>query len=375
MISVAALAALGPALLLWAPTTPPRPALAAPTAAAVGVAAGLALFAFLARTHPRVLLTPLSVAVAGIGMSEEATWRAFALGRLAPMVGVWVAFGATTIAFAFSHVPALRLRGASVHLLTGAVFGALFAITGSLVACGLAHAAYNLLAVAARRSPASVVAFSGVEKRFRDAVALRDIDLTIERGELVALLGRNGAGKSTLVSLLAGLRRPSAGSVHVFGRDPRDWRARARLGVTPQEMGFPPTLRVREILELARAHSSTAAPMSKLVERCGLATLERRQAGGLSGGQRRRLALALAFAAGPSLVALDEPTAGLDVESRRNAWELVRDFAHEGGTVLLTTHSFDEARLLATRTVVLARGVVVADGDVASEDELLRLTR
>jgi ABC-2 type transport system ATP-binding protein len=375
MTSVAALAALGPALLLCAPTAPPHAAVAIPVAAALGVTVGFVLFAALARARPRVLITPLSVAVAGVGASEEATWRAFALGRLAPVAGVWIALAATTFGFAASHVPALRWRGASVHLLTGAIFGGLFAVTGSLVACGLAHAAYNLLAVAARRRPASALSCSGVEKRFGDVVALRGVDLTIERGELVALLGPNGAGKSTLVSLLVGLRQPSAGTVRLFGCDPRDWRTRAELGVTPQDMSFPPTLRVREILDLARAHADGAAATSALVDRFGLATLERRQAGGLSGGQRRRLALALAFASAPSFVALDEPTTGLDIESRRSAWEAVRAFAHEGGTVLFTTHSFEEARALARRIVVLARGTIVADGDIASEDELVRLTR
>lgn len=375
MIAVAALAALGPALLVWAPTAPPHPPVASAVAAAVGVAAGVALFAGLARSRPRFALTPVSVVVAGIGMSEEATWRAFALGRLLPLAGVWVALALTTVAFASSHLPALRVRGASIHLLTGTVFGSLFAVTGSFVACGVAHAAYNLLAVAARRRPASAVALEGAEKRYGDLVALRGVDLTVDPGEVVALLGPNGAGKSTLVSLVVGLRRPTGGRVRVFGGDPREWRTRRHIGVTPQDMGFPPTLRVREILTLARAHAALPVPMPALLERFGLAGLERRQAGGLSGGQRRRVALALAFAAAPDLAVLDEPTTGLDIESRRGAWEAIATFAQHGGSVLLTTHSLEEARALAQRIVVLTRGTIVADGDVSSEDELLRLMR
>jgi ABC-2 type transport system ATP-binding protein len=373
--AVAAFAALGPALLIWAPTAPPHPPVASAVAAAVGAAAGLVLFATLARSRPRFALTPASVVVAGIGVSEEATWRAFALGRLAPVAGVWVALALSTVGFASSHLPALRTRGASIHILTGAVFGSLFAVTGSLVACGVAHAAYNLLAVAARVRPASAVSLERAEKRYGGLVALRSVDLTIDRGEVIALLGPNGAGKSTLVSLVVGLRRPSSGRVRVFGGDPREWRARRRIGVTPQDMGFPPTLRVREILALARAHTAAPVPMPALLDRFGLVGLERRQAGGLSGGQRRRVALALAFAGAPDLAVLDEPTTGLDVESRRSAWEAIGSFSQRGGSVLLTTHSLDEARALARRIVVLARGAIVADGDVASEDELLRLTR
>jgi ABC-2 type transport system ATP-binding protein len=375
VISVAALAALGPALLVWAPTAPLRAPTTPPVAVVVGVASGVALFVLLARARPRLVFAPASVVVAGIGVSEEAAWRAFALGRLAPLVGVWIALAVTTLGFAASHLPALRARGSSVHLLTGAAFGGLFAVTGSLVACALAHAAYNYVAVAARRRAASAVTLEHAEKRYGDLVALRSVDLTIDPGEVVGLLGPNGAGKSTLVSLVVGLRRPSGGRVRVFGGDPRDWRARRRIGVTPQDMGFPPTLRVREILALARAHGSPRTSVQELVERFALAGLERRQAGGLSGGQRRRVALALAFAADPDLAVLDEPTTGLDVESRRSAWEAIASFARDGGSVLLTTHSLDEARALARRIVVLSRGTVVADGDVASEDELLRLTR
>ncbi len=179
-------------------------------------------------------------------MSEEAIWRAFALGRVAQTAGLWVAVAVTSAAFAATHLPALRTRGSAVQLVTGTVFGALFALTGSLVACALAHAVYNVLAVLARRAPATAaIEFRRVEKRFREPCALHPFDLTVERGELVALLGPNGAGKTTLVSLVVGLRRPSNGIVRLFGRDPRDWRARVRLGTTPQQMDFPPTIRGR----------------------------------------------------------------------------------------------------------------------------------
>jgi ABC-2 type transport system ATP-binding protein len=368
--SVVALAALGPALLLWAPTTPVRTPVSVGAAAAAGLFIGAVLFALLARRRPRLVVTPVSAAVAlvvaGVGMSEEATWRAFALARLAPVAGLWPAAAVTAAGFAATHVPALRVRGAAVQLLTGAVFGTLFAASGSLVACALAHGAYNILAVLGRTRPAAAVTFRRAEKRFGGRVALHPLDLTIDRGERVVLLGPNGAGKTTLAGLVLGLRRPDRGEVRVFGRDPRDWRARAAVGSTPQEMGFPPTLRGREILELARAHSPSPPSLSLLVDRFGLDDVIARQTGALSGGQRRRLALALAFAGGPDLVVLDEPTTGLDVETRRGAWDAITAFGAAGGTVLLATHQLDEADALAQRIVVLSKGTVLADGPRAS---------
>ena len=368
--SLFALAAVGPALLLWAPTPPIHTPVPLGAAAAAGLLVGAALFATLARRRPSVLLTPVSLAaalvVAGVGMSEEATWRAFALARLAPVAGLWPAAAVTAVGFAATHIPALRLRGATVQTLTGAVFGTLFATTGSLVACALAHAAYNVLAVLGRTRPAAAVTFRGVEKRFGERAALHPLDLTIERGERVALLGPNGAGKTTFASLVLGLRRPDRGDVRVFARDPRHWRARSAVGSTPQEMGFPPTLRAREIIELARAHSASPPSLSQLVDRFDLADLVARRTGALSGGQRRRLALALAFAGNPDLVVLDEPTTGLDVGARRNAWAAITAFGVAGGTVLLATNQLDEADFLAQRVVVLSKGSVLADGPRAS---------
>jgi ABC-2 type transport system ATP-binding protein len=368
--SVLVLAATGPALLLWAPTPPVRAPIPAGAAAACGLVIGTILFAALARTRPRVLVTPLALVaalvVAGVGVSEEAIWRAFALARLAPLAGLWPAAAVTAIGFAATHVPALRLRGASVQVFTGAVFGAVFAASGSLVACALAHGAYNVLAVLGRARPAAAVSFRGVEKRFGSRIALHPLDLTIERGELVALLGPNGAGKTTLANLVLGLRRPDRGTVRVFGRDPRNWRARSAVGSTPQEMGFPPTLRALEILELARAHSHAPLPVAHLVDRFDLGDVVARRTGALSGGQRRRLALALAFAGAPELVVLDEPTTGLDVASRRHAWAAIAAFGAAGGTVLLATHQLDEADALARRVVVISKGTVLADEPRAS---------
>ncbi len=181
---------------------------------------------------------------------------------------------------------------------------------------------------------------------------------------MLALLGPNGAGKTTLVSILLGLRRPDAGSARLFGLDPRLPAARRQVGAVLQEPAFPPTLRVAELVALVAAHFERSAPAGEILERFDLAARAGRQAGALSGGERRRLAVALAFVGRPRAVFLDEPTAGLDVASRRALWELIRAHAQEGGSVLLTTHHLEEAEALATRVAVIYRGSIVARGTV-----------
>jgi ABC-2 type transport system ATP-binding protein len=161
---------------------------------------------------------------------------------------------------------------------------------------------------------------------------------------------------------MLGLRRPDVGTARLFGLDPHRVEARRRCGTTPQETDLPETLQVHEILELVRAHYPRPLRAAELLERFGLEALGRRQAGGLSGGQRRRLAVALAFAGDPELVFLDEPSAGLDAASRRSLWQSVRNFVTRGRAILLTTHDLAEAEALATRVVVLERGRVVLAG-------------
>ncbi len=211
----------------------------------------------------------------------------------------------------------------------------------------------------------SVAALYQVHKRYRAHPALRGVDLTLNRGQVLALLGPNGAGKTTLVKILSGLIRPDRGRAELFGRDPGDHRARRLLGMTPQETGFPPTLRVREVIELVQAHYENPLPLSPLLARLGLDRLASRSTAALSGGEKRKLAVLLAFAGNPKLALLDEPTTGLDVESRRALWREIRAFRERGGTVLLTTHYLEEAEALADRVVILHRGRVLAEGSVA----------
>ncbi|MEV6928026.1 ABC transporter ATP-binding protein [Dactylosporangium sp. NPDC051485] len=203
-----------------------------------------------------------------------------------------------------------------------------------------------------------------VTRRYGDTVALDQVSLDIPPGGVLGLLGPNGAGKSTLLNLLVGLRRPTSGTVELFGGDPRDPASRRQIGVTPQETGLPSTLRVRECLEFVARHFPDAVPHEETLTRFGLTEVARRQTGGLSGGQKRRLAVALAFVGRPRLVFLDEPTTGLDVQARRALWDAIRSFADDGGTVVLTSHYLEEIEALADRVVVIGQGRILADDTV-----------
>ncbi|WP_328464378.1 ABC transporter ATP-binding protein [Actinoplanes sp. NBC_00393] len=214
-----------------------------------------------------------------------------------------------------------------------------------------------------------------VSRRYGNTLALDGVDLEVRAGELVGLLGPNGAGKSTLVNLFIGIRRPTSGRVELCGGDPRDPASRRTLGVTPQETGLPASLRVGEVVDFVRAHYPDPLDKGELLDRFGLSDLVRRQTGGLSGGQRRRLAVALAFVGRPSIVFLDEPTTGLDVEARRSLWDGIREFHREGGTVVLTSHYLEEIEALARRVVVLAGGRVLADDSVTAVRELVGIRR
>ncbi|MGA5760114.1 ABC transporter ATP-binding protein [Nonomuraea bangladeshensis] len=205
-----------------------------------------------------------------------------------------------------------------------------------------------------------------VGRRYGDVPALDRVSLDIRAGELVGLLGPNGAGKSTLINLFVGLRRPSSGTVELLGGSPLDPARRRAIGVTPQETGLPESLRVGEIIDFVSAHFPDPVERGELLARFGLDDLARRQVGGLSGGQRRRLAVALAFAGRPRLVFLDEPTTGLDIEARRTLWDGIRAFQQEGGTVLVTSHYLEEIEALAERVVVIGHGRVLADDTVAA---------
>ena len=200
-----------------------------------------------------------------------------------------------------------------------------------------------------------------VTRRFGSVAAVDDVSLTIAPGTILGLLGPNGAGKTTIISLLQGLRKPSSGTVTLFGGDPAEARNRVRLGSTPQETALPDSLKVGEVINFVGAHFPDRRPATELAEEFGLTDLLRRQVGSLSGGQKRRVSVALAFAGNPSLVLLDEPTTGLDVDARHTLWQAIRAQHDRGATVVLTSHYLEEIEALAERVVVMAHGAIIAD--------------
>jgi ABC-2 type transport system ATP-binding protein len=208
----------------------------------------------------------------------------------------------------------------------------------------------------------SVAELRGVSKRFGSVVALDNLSLDIQRGELLALLGANGAGKTTAVRMLLGLSRPNSGTATVFGNDPTVAANRMRTGAMLQIGKVPETLRVVEHIELFSSYYPNPLPRAEVVKIAGLKGLERRLFGELSGGQKQRVLFALAICGRPDLLILDEPTLGLDVETRRSMWTEIRDYVSRGGSVLLTTHHLEEADALASRVVVIDRGRVLMSG-------------
>jgi ABC-2 type transport system ATP-binding protein len=209
------------------------------------------------------------------------------------------------------------------------------------------------------------VELSHASKRYGDVQALHDVTLAIEPGEVVAMLGPNGAGKTTSISLMLGLRNPTSGSVRLFGLNPRDLRARSRIGVMLQESGVPGMLRVREIVDLFRSYYPSPLPTAEAIAMAGLEEKAQSLVKDLSGGQHQRLYLALAVCGNPDALFLDEPTVGMDVEGRRRFIEEIAALAAKGRTVVLTTHYLEEADQLARRIIVIDRGQVVADSSPA----------
>ena len=205
-----------------------------------------------------------------------------------------------------------------------------------------------------------------VTKRFGDVEALRGVSWTVEPGTVVAFLGPNGAGKTTAISIMLGLRKPTAGTARLFGMDPRDVRARTLVGVMLQESGVSGTLKVRELVELFTSYYPAPMTVRAAIEMAGLEEKASSLVSKLSGGQKQRLYFALAICGDPQVLFLDEPTVGLDVESRRHFWAGIRDLAARGRTIILTTHYLEEADQLAGRVVVIDHGSVIADAPPAA---------
>ena len=204
----------------------------------------------------------------------------------------------------------------------------------------------------------------GLRKSYALLEAVRGIDLHVERGEIFAMLGPNGAGKTTTVEILEGYRTRTSGEVSVLGRDParHERDLMQRMGIVLQQTGVQQYLTVREIVAMYAGYYPKPRDVDEVIALVGLKDVAEQRIIHLSGGQRRRIDLALALAGDPELLFLDEPTTGFDPSARRQAWETIRTLAGLGKTVFLTTHFMDEAQSLANRVAIIARGDIVATG-------------
>jgi ABC-2 type transport system ATP-binding protein len=202
----------------------------------------------------------------------------------------------------------------------------------------------------------------GLQKSYGAVRALDDVSLVAPRGAVTALLGPNGAGKTTTIEICEGYRKSDAGTVRVLERPPTDTALRARVGVMLQSGGVYPGARAAEMLRLLASYAAHPLPVDALLDRVGLTRVAATTFRRLSGGEQQRLKLAMAIVGRPELVFLDEPTAGLDPQSRRATWALIEELRAAGVSVILTTHYLEEAERLADHVVVIDRGRVVAAG-------------
>jgi ABC-2 type transport system ATP-binding protein len=210
----------------------------------------------------------------------------------------------------------------------------------------------------------TAIVVDGLRKSYGAIEAVRGISFTVEQGEVFGLLGPNGAGKTTTIEILEGYRNRDAGNVTVLGIDPHGGgrKLRERVGLVLQEAAVPPMLSVTELVELYRGYYPAPRSAAEIIELVGLTEKAGERVRKLSGGQQRRLDVALGLVGDPELIFLDEPTTGFDPSARRAAWEVVRNMRTLGKTIVLTTHYMDEAQHLADRICVIAAGKVVAQG-------------
>lgn len=210
----------------------------------------------------------------------------------------------------------------------------------------------------------SAIEARGLVKSYGETTAVAGIDVTVEPGEVFALLGPNGAGKTTTVEILEGHRTADQGSVSVLGMDPLTdgRRFRDRIGIVLQTSAIEPELTVTEALDIYGGMYSRRRPTLELIELVGLENKARARIKTLSGGQQRRLELALGLVGDPDLLFLDEPTTGFDPSARRQAWSTIENLASLGKTILLTTHYMDESQQLADRIAIIVHGRIVAEG-------------
>jgi ABC-2 type transport system ATP-binding protein len=236
--------------------------------------------------------------------------------------------------------------------------------------CGMAHGRAMAQGVAGSPGTDTAVRARGLRKRYGDVTAVAGIDLDIRPGEVFALLGPNGAGKTTTVEILEGYRHRDGGTVDVLGEDPqragRAWRARIGIVLQQASEADATELTVREMVRDFAGFYPRPRDPDEVIELVGLTAKARSRIHQLSGGQVRRLDVALGIIGGPQLLFLDEPTTGFDPQARRNFWDLIRALQAGGTTILLTTHYLDEAEALADRVAVISGGQIAATGPPAA---------
>jgi ABC-2 type transport system ATP-binding protein len=218
-----------------------------------------------------------------------------------------------------------------------------------------------------RAGDGTAISVEGLRMRYGDHEAVRGISFEVAAGEVFGFLGPNGAGKTTTIEILEGYRKRTGGEVSVLGADPgrpsREWRE--RIGLVLQECELDPTLTVGELVTLFSSFYASPSPVEETIELVGLAEKRDARVGTLSGGQRRRVDVAVGIVGDPELIFLDEPTTGFDPSARRDAWNMIEGLKALGKTIFLTTHYMDEAQHLADRVAILREGRLVASGDLA----------
>jgi ABC-2 type transport system ATP-binding protein len=207
----------------------------------------------------------------------------------------------------------------------------------------------------------TAISIQQVSKQFEKKIAVNNISLEIPKGQIVTVLGPNGAGKSTTISMMLGILKPTKGTVLLNGKNPQQYQNRQCLGAMLQHIGLPDTLKPLELVELWSSYYPNPLATQQIIEMAGLSEIVNTRFGELSGGQKRRVAFALAICGNPEILFFDEPSAGLDIESRNLLWSEIKNFASLKKTVVLCTHYLDEADALSNRIVLMNRGEIIAD--------------
>ncbi|GAC13691.1 ABC transporter ATP-binding protein [Aliiglaciecola lipolytica] len=222
-----------------------------------------------------------------------------------------------------------------------------------------------------QQSP-SILYASNLKKSYGTVEAIKGINLNIQGSGVYAILGQNGAGKTSLIKCALGLEKITSGTLQVIGSAPGTLQAKRQIGVILQDSDLPDLLTVKEQITLFASYYPTPFSVEKTIEMCALEDFADKRYKKLSGGQKRRAQFALAIVGNPQLIFLDEPTTGLDIEARRNLWAVIRDFAKQGKTIVLTTHYLEEAENLADRIMIMNSGIIVAD---ASPSEIQKQSK